>query len=262
MSYQTDDLDDDTAITDSNFTYYSNGDIDNLDTTYIPALGITMVSLGVILNLISICTIIRGEETSKQMKIQMVNLAVADLLACVAPAYIALGWTGKTYVASCQIMSIIGNGAFYAGLLWNMVISMERFVIVYFPFRAQRYTRKHKIIVAVCVWTICLVSVIKYIRYESADCDTSMTFNPHMWLEVIQYSVPALVITASYLLIGLKLCRKSNIGESDRIDQAHEFTKRNQVSLFTYLYNFVCLKKMRQKHYGIEQIVCHYNCAR
>lgn len=175
---------------------------------------------------------------------QTINLAVADMLACVHPGYLQLVWTAKT-VVSCQILCFI-NGAFYTGLLWNMVISMERFVIVFFPFRARRYSRKHKIIVAVCVWTIGLGVYVPYIPHVyTIDVLVDGTFcyynfeigiEPclYHWLETIRYGVPALVIATSYLLIGLKLYRRSNIGERDSTQDAQESKKRKQVGLFSY----------------------------
>lgn len=207
-------------------------------------LYITMASLGLILNIVSICTIICGQKMNKEVKLQMTNLAIADLLACLVPGYLQVPWAFNTDV-SCKMLSFVGYGSFHTGPLWNMVISMERLVIVYFPFRARRYSSRYKIIVAVCVWTAGLALETPLVFYITAgnkqstgrkeyECQAHLGSNNLVfWINVFGFGVPVLIIVTSYLLICWKLCQTVHIGESVGCRQAQDTSKRNQVRPYT-----------------------------
>lgn len=152
------------VLKDKNTTTDSYDQLSVIVFSYEPILMVTMASLGIILNLISIASIISGKRIHKEVKIQMTNLAIADLLACLVPEYLEQFWVFKTDT-TCRVMSFIGYGAFYAGPLWNMVISLERVFVVFFPFKVRLYSGKLKAFVAVCVWMIGLGSAVWYILY-------------------------------------------------------------------------------------------------
>lgn len=53
----------------------------------------------------------------------------------------------------------------------------------------------------------------------------------HQWLKALKFGIPALLITTSYVSIGARLCRKTQIGESFGQQQAREARKRTQVTM-------------------------------
>lgn len=201
-----------------------------------------MATVGIILNLLSFCTIVLGKRIHKEVKIQLANLAMANVLAGLVPAYSEQVWITKTEVP-CQILSFFGYGAFYAGLLWNMVIGLERVVVVFFPFRALRYTKRHKIAIATVVWIVGLGSAIEYLaiieewygvdEYYCLSQDLLPFTNPplYLWLTVFKYSLPALLTMISYIAITVKTHRRSHVGERIGSQKALDEKLKNRVCL-------------------------------
>ena len=213
------------AVTES--TTLPDIDLDDItltveDYSYI-SLYLSMAVLGVILNTFTLLTVGCGRHIDSKIKIQLMNLAFADLLMALFDppdhtkvVYRNLSFPGNT--AACKLYQFACGVSHYATLFCNAAISLERFVIIFFPFRAARYRKVHRYIVILLIW-ICAVlpaypsliqaEVIRY--YDSSFClivqaSRNQYSDADLWTPSLFALVPALVIVAIYAMIFIKLC--------------------------------------------------------
>ena len=179
--------------------------------------------LGIVLNLLTIFIVALGTNIGKEFKIQLINLAIADItLALIVPAYMAVNSLDISFPDSsilCKIFCFATHAASYTSLLCNVAISLERFVIIYFPFRASRYRKRHKLLVIAAVWivgalpgigTLMFADVIQ-IRNNFYCVDVPVPEPLEPALRTLKYAAPAFVIVLVYTLVFIKLCfQKSN----------------------------------------------------
>lgn len=220
------------------------------------AYGYVLMSvLGITFNLLTIMTLARGRRFAKGVKIELCNLAVADLIsAAFIPIYcigvsetLSLGFVRNN--ALCKIVMFVGSGAFYVSPLWSMVISVERLVIVFYPLQAHRYTRRHKHVVAGCVWSVGLLIELEKImqtgiKWSDLSEQWFCTYIQVEWgwdtyysLMAVKYCLPAIIITVSYAAIGIKLCRNARIGERGTVKQATRASRRKSHVSTSALYH-------------------------
>lgn len=206
---------------------------------------ILITVLGVLLNTGSISVICCGRNTSREVKIQLINLAVADIISALfLPGYVLIYLLEISFppnVALCTAVRIIGWGAFYVSPLWNVAIALERLIVVYFPLKAAGYTRKHKYIIAAVVWICGYIPEIENLLHsEVADfkgyllCYVNSPLvathrDVYEWLITIKYILPAFIIITVYLAIGIKLVCRRRIGErTPSVKQAQRSIKRSK----------------------------------
>ena len=179
-----------------------------------------MTALGLCLNTLTIFIIQKGSNVSKEIRLQIINLAIADLLMTVVDASQLILWElNLPFPASlplCQFYRFVRRISCYGSLLCSVSISLERFVIVFFPFRATRYTSTHKLTVISVVWICAALSAIRGI-VDAAILDnngvlfcglTSSTVLPHnvyLWLLSLEYIIPAFIIVVAYSMVFIKL---------------------------------------------------------
>ena len=188
----------------------------------IGSIYVAMSVLGIVFNSITIFVVSRGNSVGKEFKIQLINLAFADLLMAVIDPAIFILFLFKSPVLDnlglCKAVCIGHSFANYTSLLCNEAICLERFVIVFFPLRASRYTRTHKFVVVKIIW-VCssLISasglIISYIYGETETCycqvaacvDTAPFSMLSPWLRMMMYAQPAITIAIIYTAIFVKL---------------------------------------------------------
>ncbi|XP_067945248.1 somatostatin receptor type 2-like [Watersipora subatra] len=180
---------------------------------------------GVIINLITVFAILHGRHTSSKVKVQLIHLAIADFLfALVYPIYcgtIFLIDDWSITLTQCYVYVFVCKAILSASPLCTAAISLERLIIIYFPFSVQSYRRTHKLMVVALIWfSACLLSIddVIYIHvsYEQGgeiycrggqyDGDGSSSFLSK--LIVIDIIIPVTIILASFLLICIRLCIK------------------------------------------------------
>ena len=183
---------------------------------------ITLLGLG--LNSLTIFIVGLGNNIGKEFKIQLINLAVADIvLAVLDPAYTAIHVLRLPFPESpilCKILCFAGNAANYTSLLCNAAICLERFVIIFFPFKASQYTKRHKLLVIAAVWIAgalpgsgsLIYANIKQSRNSFRCQDKPIpdrSLDPI--LRTLKYVTPAFLIVSVYTMVFVKLCfQKSN----------------------------------------------------
>lgn len=220
----------------------------SLDATYFTYYLIIAAVLGVILNIATIAIIAKGRKTGRGIRIQLISLATADILGAVfltfSQYFQATSRNQYTDEYICRLILFLGYGCLFVSLLCNTAISLERLMVVFFPFSALRYTQRKKLAVTGCAWLIGLLSELEtlvddVVESKGGTCrfappqwaaKTQSNGLLYQWLRVIRYIIPFLIMLISYTLIGCKIRKKSKIregGESSRTDSAN----RNAVSL-------------------------------
>ena len=185
---------------------------------------ILMSILGVFLNSLTICVVVFGQNVSKEIKIQLINLAVADLLMAITlPGLVMtlllhLDFPDNSIL--CASIMAIGKAATYASIFCNTAMSVERFFIIYFPLRAARYTRRHKFIVVAAIWLIACLPEIETLLYsrivEEDGVLACIRFPPlydtnvelFSWMMMLKHLLPVVIIVVMYALIFVKVCRR------------------------------------------------------
>ncbi|XP_067943409.1 somatostatin receptor type 1-like [Watersipora subatra] len=189
---------------------------------------ILVTIVGVVLNLLTVFTLALGCNISKEVKIQLINLAIADvIMAAFFPTTMmsdnVFYFPFKGTLSWCAISFCIAISSAHASLLCSASISLERLILVYFPFRASGYTKKVKIFVVVLIWLIGTTPQIvtaHHCRLVTLDDGTKRcefgiirTLSFYIWIEAIQCIAPSATIIISYSLVFIKLCvrKKSKI---------------------------------------------------
>ena len=186
--------------------------------------------LGILLNSLTIAVIKLGRTTSKESAFQILNLAVADLISAMlyppVVLMIRLRLTFNAGSALCTILMFLDTATFYASPLWNVAISIEKFIAVFFPLLMLTYSRKQKAIVAVVVWVVACLSQFDTILYARVYTDAS---GPHCIIKnplkesnlqlydsilAVRFILPASVIVCMYGLIGVKILFRKRIGDT------------------------------------------------
>ena len=230
-----------------------------------------MAVLGLILNSLTICIVSLGDNTSKEIKVQLVNLAVADLLMAVLdPArYIIqnLRLPFSTNLTISRFAGVLGYTGHYASLLCNVAISLERFFVVFFPFRASRYTRSHKLIVIGVVWVCAALPGVENILYTEVveygrmfTCSTNKT--PSIYacsvetrFLTLKYVLPALVIVTVYMLVFIKLCLQKT--SSGRRHLAEKWRKDLGKVCISFVYKNI-FNNMKQCQKNTAKLSCGF----
>lgn len=203
--------------------------------------------VGVILNLLVIAVIIKGNKFGKGMKLQLMNLAIADFLSSVmAPGSGFVGGivTLIAYpddLALCEIQQYITSVVFYASLACSAAISLERLVAVYFPLNMLKYRIGHVITVGILVWALALIanidSLIANQVIEKPEHNYTLTcmsgkymlmgdkYGPWVYIAVARFLVPIIVILASYGFICVKLAKRKRVGEKHRFSNERKNTQ-------------------------------------
>ena len=107
-------------------------------------------TLGLILNIILIAAIKLGSHTSKTVHVQLINMAIADILLGISMIYRSLPIDHPGL--PCPLQTLLTIGITNSNRLWTVALSIERFGVTYFPFKALQYTYRKKVTVAVSVW--------------------------------------------------------------------------------------------------------------
>ena len=195
--------------------------------------------LGLFLNTLTIAILLKGKKFGKGIRIQLVNLAIADTLCSLVALVYAIvegvvvlpSFSSYSTLKVCGLLQYIMNLLFQASLMSNTAISLERFVAVYFPLKMRDYQRCHVIAVTIAIWIFALVSslplVYKMGLYSNPSynpdylCMSKLFFIPsptNIAVYSACYFLPVAVIVTSYTLISIKLKRREVIGERTDAD--------------------------------------------
>ena len=208
--------------------------------TRLSAVYIAETTLGVLINILLITVIKLGSHTSKEVHVQLINLAIADMVfgaTTCAMAIVGQNLTPYSLYPQSEVVCILVvftySGLMWSSSLWRMTISIERFVVIYFPFRARNYTHKKKVIVAIAVWICCLLlgcygasgsSMVKSVHYGFWEgpvnrelCQERSYLPDKLVYAVFLSLLPFFIIIIMYTLIAYKLCKRKQIGESQRM---------------------------------------------
>ena len=242
---------------------------DKIEGYVIGGVFLLMAALGIVLNSLTICIVSLGRHIRTEFKLQLTNLAIADLfMAALDPAYHTMFYMRLPFPNSsplCQVFAFISIVADYTSLLCKVAISLERFLIIYFPLRASRYNQRHKFAVVVIIWLCSLLigidsllgaTILEYngkcfcVNNEFPHDSTSMMFNP--WARQLKYALPAGTIIIVYILIFFKLRHQNDAGMRRNLSSrwSKDLKKVPAFMLLIDFHNnlltkFLCSKKKR-----------------
>ncbi|XP_067950288.1 mu-type opioid receptor-like [Watersipora subatra] len=194
-------------------------------------------TVGLILNMLALIIIIRGRRFNRHLRIHLLNLSIADLLSSFLLPFsarigVVLNISYPDNLILCKIHVSVTYTIFYSSLLFNTAVALEKMMFIYFPFEMLKYTKKHAIVVTVCVWIIAALCQIGLLinseisinvnHKENLACypyGVVTEYKPKVYrLFVISSAVkhwaPSAAIAIAYGLIAIKLCCRKNIGES------------------------------------------------
>ena len=187
--------------------------------------------LGLCFNSIAIRIILKKCKFGKGIRMQLMNMAVADILCSIATLVSGIvegiSVLPIPYILEfCGSLVFVNSTLFQASLLSNTAICLERFVAVYFPLKMKEYRRRHVITVIIAIWILSVVTNIQwavdvkvhadpYYNPEYA-CTTLIYLAPtevQLTSNVVFYCLPVLIIVTFYTLISIKLIRRKGVGE-------------------------------------------------
>ena len=249
-----------TTIDDYDYDYDYDYDSDlrygffsKTDDYGVGATFITIAVLGVTFNTLTIFIIALGRKTSKEVKIQILNLAFADLLVAIFyPVFqmiYLLELSYPVYIHSCRLRQFLTRSAIHASPLCNAAISLERVVVVFFPLRASRYTRTHKLLIVALIWILAAAPELESLLYAelgeyngNLECwivSPLKQSNPavYEWMVTLKYVIPASIMVVSYTLVFINLCRQ----KSSQLQRHSSGRWRNNIDKVCLLYlNALC----------------------
>ena len=113
--------------------------------------------IGIILNAFTILILTKGRNFGQHIRIRLTNLAIADLIcSALLPSTVVLrGSYTVQYpdiTSLCKTQQYLTFTLFYASLLFNAALSLEKFIAVYYPLALLKYQRRHIVVVTASVW--------------------------------------------------------------------------------------------------------------
>ena len=163
-----------------------------------------------------------AKSVAKGIKLQLVNLAITNMVGAVLIPSTFQRHAYYSFLSSslCKFLLWTIYSPFYVSLLCNMVISLERFVAIYFPLKMENYTTKWKVVVISLCWVISLSMEVNLITNtgnalaEDSKGRKRCRFT-HTWIQklngpvvmvvTLKYLIPAFVIIACYIAVVLRL---------------------------------------------------------
>ena len=229
-----------------------------------------VIIFGVTLNIFTILVLLFGDKNSPEMRVQLVNLAVADLaMSLVEPQTFRFHRLGlDVAMPMCSFGGFLQYATFTLSTLCNMAISIDRFIAVFFPLKVQDITYAHKVGAALVLWILTVAvdfgtvfnckmwEIFDYewcfcsaVVYDSSDISTG---NLHL-IRFLKYAIPAFVIVLMYTLIGIRIIEWKRFtpqiavsSSKMRMRRKVRFITRKTVSCSLFLLLFTESERERQ----------------
>lgn len=201
--------------------------------TFLPVLYTLFFLLGLVGNSLVIWVIVFGTRLRSMTDVCLLNLAVADLLlVCSLPFQAYQAWDQWPFGdAMCKIILGTFNIAFYCGIFFVCLMSVDRYLAVVRAVYAMRArTRSFGMIAAAVTWTAgflasfpdLLFLKLQYLSKTKQECapqypqsaDNSDTDISHFWsvfslskMNILGLLVPAIILVFCYSQIIFRLYR-------------------------------------------------------
>lgn len=227
------------------------------DTGFATMVGLAVI-LGLLLNVMTIVILVTGRRNSKGIRVQLINLAIADCLwSAVGPMmfyHIRFEIPLPPNLFVCKTAGALAFLVVTASPLCNVAISIDRFVVVHFPMKVVNYRNHHKIMIAISVWVISLVVDMGAFfnahlqeLHGTVWCFCSpIRYNKPFSVEVfylvsaVKYGVPAMIIVLMYSLIAVRLLRQESVGVRNDSTRRQDKSRRDKlVSISNSAFNFI-----------------------
>ena len=192
------------------------------------SLYVIIMTCGIFGNILVIYVVYRNKAMHTVTNFFIASLAVNDVIICaltvpLTPLYTFLeGWYFGWFM--CHLFPLIQAASVYISTLTLTAIAVERFCVICFPYLPKLTTKSASLIIA-SIWllsiTICAPYAVymKYSLYPDGRgprCEEDWpsyarrTFGTVSL--IVQYSIPLIVITISYVSVWLKLRTQASKG--------------------------------------------------
>ncbi|GAU91478.1 hypothetical protein RvY_03718 [Ramazzottius varieornatus] len=192
-------------------------------------LYVIIMTCGIFGNVLVIYVVSRNKAMHTVTNFFIASLAVNDVIICaltvpLTPLYTFLeGWYFGSFM--CHLFPLIQAASVYISTLTLTAIAVERFCVICFPYLPKLTTKSASLIIA-SIWllsiTICTPYAI-YMKYSFPHPDGRGPRCEEDWpsyarrtfgtvVLIVQYSIPLIVITVSYVSVWLKLRTQASKG--------------------------------------------------
>ncbi|XP_038057627.1 pyrokinin-1 receptor-like [Patiria miniata] len=199
---------------------------DILIATFVPVFVISLTG-----NLLVIYVIVRNRSMHTVTNFFLLNLAVSDLLVtlcCIIPTlmyFIQVSWTLGAFICKAHKATITMTTT--ASVFMLTAISMERYIVILYPFQTKRVLTVQRLVgvVGVIWWLSIIISLPMFLSYdlvpayeENVYCGAHYHFVENgaqahgIVMVVVCYLVPLLIMLVLYTRIGKGLWQRSRTG--------------------------------------------------
>ncbi|CAL1529009.1 unnamed protein product, partial [Lymnaea stagnalis] len=230
--------------TSSNWSYHLTDTIP-YSFSVILILLYTLTTLAAVLgNSLAIIVFTRGKRSNTDLRLFLINLAVADLIMAIVCipftfAYqITENWIFSDVmcpiVQCCQVVSVL------ASVCTNTAIGIDRFVAVKFPLRKRVTNSRSKLVIA-CIWVFALslgiIPLVKsrtVLKHGKLACEEQWSLEQSkqvygFFIMIMTYFLPVTILSVTYTMIGRMLWRHKVPGNADDHRDAVQIKSKRKV---------------------------------
>ncbi|OXA57874.1 FMRFamide receptor isoform X2 [Folsomia candida] len=201
---------------------------------------------GVFLNIISILGIagnglgvlVLSRFTKSPFNLLLISLSLSDLGVCLfhslfvgVPVFlsylnISCSWDSEN-VWSGGIIAWLFNLAYFASIMFTLVISMERFLAVSWPFHAAQWftmTTTKILICSVALFTVC-VKLPMLVLYMATEENPALVTAVNILDVTFEFAIPLPLVVVVNCIVIYKIRRQANLGSSGSGERASKATK-------------------------------------
>ncbi len=246
--------------------------------------------LSVIGNTLVILVFTLGKRSRSDLRLFLINLAVADLIMAVFCMPFTFTMTMlKNWIFSapmCPIVLYTQVLSVTASVCTNMAIGIDRFWVVTFPLKS-RITKSRSKFVICLIWIISgSLSSVQLVVGRSTTFEVAPGVFIHdcieIWPEpsfvlrrfytffilILTYLMPLTILSLTYGIVGVKLWQRTAPGNADEIRDMQQLKSKRKVCL-SYNYNLVRFsviflhlvtgKSLKELHEGVSSTKCIFS---
>ena len=206
--------------------------------------------LAVVGNIIVIIVFTLGWRSRTDLRIFLINLAVADLIMAMfcMPFTFTFTMLGDWVFSApmCPIVLYMQTVSVTVSVFTNMAIGIDRFWVVLYPLKSRITKSRSKFVIAL-IWvtslTICSVQlwVGRMMQDEATgrrECgenwpqngDNTMRMVYTFFILLSTYLIPLTILSLTYGFVGRKLCKRTAPGNADEMRDNQQLKSKRKVS--------------------------------
>ena len=207
--------------------------------------------LAVVGNIIVIIVFTLGWRSRTDLRIFLINLAVADLIMAMfcMPFTFTFTMLGDWIFSApmCPIVLYMQTVSVTVSVFTNMAIGIDRFWVVLYPLKSRITKSRSKFVIG-AVWATSLIicSVQLWVGRANVDGSTGRTECGEDWnktgsatmrmvytffILLSTYLIPLTILSLTYGFVGRKLCRRTAPGNADQTRDTQQLKSKRKVGI-------------------------------